>query len=125
MKKFKKILAAAAAAAIALTATGVAASAYSEPGPDAMFYYYFRIAEMQNLSDRYRYASARVEIINSDTYEQVAVKTTPGMIGKYEKVPASIPQVYMPPAYQSICSGTIHSAGSEYSPTEWSPREIL
>lgn len=124
MKKVKKILAAAAAAAITLTATGVAASASDTKylfniSAEAVFKYSFGHAEMENLKDFPRYASATVEIRNRDTNSLIRRKTDNGIIGLNESKKIGFNE-YSESACKSISIGTIHSAGSQNSPTDWS-----
>lgn len=136
MKKMKKIIisAAAAAAMLAVVATTAAASIPNgaEPlsssydhqiaGNNAVFNYGIGYASMVNLKDFSRLATARVEVYNRITGAYVTYDSNLGQLTYNDSVTAEV-DGYSINKYTFRCSGTIHAAGSQYSPIDWDTGE--
>lgn len=89
----------------------------------ARFHFTFGYAEMENLKNTTRYASAKVEIKNMYTGTTIKSKSTADRIGLNGKVPVIIDDSdnYRDGTFISICSGSIYYAGSPNSPIDWAP----
>lgn len=124
MTKTKKIIIGALAAGLIATATCIAASASTErasyqinEGYGAVFSWGNGEASMKNLKDKTRYASVSITSYNNTTGDYAGFKSSTGDIGYGKTV--SVDAEKRSPTYNFRCSGTIHTAGTQYSPTDW------
>lgn len=128
MAKAKKIIIGALAAGIVAATTCIVASAstnaavkstYNEDAK-AFFMWGPAYAELMNMSDYARLASASVYVYKNKTQEIVGKEIQTDTISRYGSVVAEVPGNYPVVSYYSECHGVLYASGSHYAPVEWS-----